>query len=121
VPWWSWLIVWAILGLVLLITLGSCAIMLWGKLMRTLNALDVIGKQLSDLDIGQEQNDDDLAGERTSATPAVFLDRTALLLAVDIAAAERRRRKQRRRDRLITHGKLISHPHMIQRTEPHAW
>ena len=115
-PWWSWFVVWGLLGALLVGTLAGLGLMLFRKAMRTADALDELGNQLSA--VGAD-------GDRLAATlprfrSAISQDRAALHLGVELQASERRHRRQVRRDGLIAQGKLFSHAQMIQRTKPHA-
>lgn len=114
-PWWSWIVIWALMGLLLVGTLAGLGIVLFRTVMRTADALDDVGRQLAAVtDTGRP------TATLPSFTPAVFQDRDVLHLATELQASDRRHRKQVRRDGLIAQGKLFSHAQMIQRTEPHA-
>ena len=114
-PWWSWVLIWTGLVLVLLGMLAFFAITLFRKAMRTLGALEDLGRA-AELD----PRADETEPETERFTPAVFRSRRELLDAVRLRRAARARRRQRRRDRLFQRSKLSTYAPLNQRTEPHA-
>ena len=113
-PWWSWLLLWSGLGLALCAVLAWFAFTLFKKLIKAAEALEDLGNRVADLDL----NLDEPAPDRF--TPAIFLHRHDLALAVDQNRADRAHRRQLRRDRLIGRGKLLQQAPLTQRTDPHA-
>jgi hypothetical protein len=114
VPWWSWVIIWALLVLGLLGMLAWFAVVLFKKLMVTMRALGELGDQLAALDVRL----DGLGEERFR--PAIWADRASLALEIERGRAARQRRRQERRDARIARGKLIRQAPTNQRTFPHA-
>ena len=100
-PWWSWLLIWSLLALGLLVVFGLCARTLFGKAMGTLRALESLGDQISALDCDQTPT-------TASISPAIFADAAVLRGNIERAGVERAHRRQLRRDALIVRGKLLS-------------
>jgi hypothetical protein len=117
-PWWSWVLIWAVLVLALVGMLVRFGFVLFRKAMAALDALGDLGDQVADL----EAQADILAGDADSprTPPAIFADRAALAAGVSASRSERAHRRQLRRDQRITQGKLLNSTALTQRTGPHA-
>lgn len=113
-PWWSWVIIWTLLVLVLLGMLVWFAVALFTKLMATMRALGELGEQLAALDARL----DDLGEERFR--PAIWADRAELALEIERGRAARQRSRQERRDARVARGKLIRQAPTNQRMFPHV-
>lgn len=113
-PWWSWVIIWTVLVLLLLAMLAWFAVVLFKKLVATMHALGELGDQLAALDVRL----DDLGGE--PFRPAIWADRTELAVDIERRRHQRMRRRQERRDARVARGKLIRQAPLNQRTFPHA-
>lgn len=114
-PWWSWLLIWTGLVLALLGLLAWFGLTLFRKAMRTLHALEDLGRA-AELDPHALPAE----AEPERFTPAVFRSRQELSDAVLLRHAAGARRRQLRRDRLIQRSKLMTHAPLNQRTDPHA-
>jgi hypothetical protein len=114
VPWWSWVIIWTVLVLLLFGMLAWFAVVLFKKLMATLHAVGELGDQLAALDTRL----DDLGRERFR--PAIWADRAALARDIERRRALRMRRRQEKQDARVARGKLIRQAPLNQRTFPHA-
>ncbi|MFC6355615.1 hypothetical protein [Luethyella okanaganae] len=112
-PWWSWILVWGGLVIVLVAMLVWFAFVLGRKSLAALAELESLGDQLDRLDA----NLDAVALKRRPSD--VFGDREQLAFAVDRHGAERARRRQARRDAAIKRGKLLQHSAQNW-TPPHA-
>lgn len=99
-PWWSWLLIWSALTVMLLAVLGWFAVTLYRKSLRTLRALQVISDQISDMNA-------DLPLRSSLFQPAIFADSAVLLRNVEQRRVERTHRRQVRRDARIVRGKLL--------------
>jgi hypothetical protein len=117
-PWWSWVLIWSVLVMALVGTLGGFGFVLFHKVMAGFDALTDLSDQVDVLDSRTEV----MAGEThpRHGTPAIFADRTALAANASTARSERAHRRQLRRDQRITQGKLLSTTPLKQRTGPHA-
>ncbi len=113
-PWWLWVLIWSILVLTLLAMLVWFAFTLFKKLMTTAEALEKLASQVADLDLNLPEP----APGRF--TPAIFLRRHELGLAVDRQRANRAHHRQIRLNRLISQAKLLQQAPLTQRTDPHA-
>ncbi|WBM80342.1 hypothetical protein KIV56_02080 [Cryobacterium breve] len=118
-PWWSWVLIWTGLVLVLLGMLAWFAVTLFRKLMALADAVGALGDLVGGLDA-------DPAEETPPRRPAIFADWSELALAVDLQRTARERHRQERRDRRIARGKLLQHGPIVRpdppmkRTQPHA-
>jgi len=112
--WWSWVLLWAGLVLVLIGMLVWFGHLLFRKAMLTMEALEALAEQVAGLELAPE------APPRPRFRPAVFEETADVLLAVELGRAERRHRRQLRRDRLVARGKLLQHAPSNQRTDSHA-
>lgn len=115
-PWWSWLVIWVVLGLAFIGMLVWFGIQLFRKTMAT---LDDLGKLADKAEILQ-QRADDLSQERFH--PAVLDDAAVHQAAREQDRADRERRRQARRDSLVKRGKLLTNAdpqqfsHLTRRT-----
>jgi hypothetical protein len=103
VPWWSWVIIWAVLLAALFGMLAWFAVRLFRKLMTAADALAHLGEQLAGLDAQV----DDLAPD--TFTPAVFANRSELAEEIERGRYRRAHRRQERTDLAINRGKLLRH------------
>lgn len=110
-PWWSWVLLWTVLGLGLCGMLAGFGITLFRKLMKAADALAELGDQVAGLDFGADEPA--AGGTATRPTPAVFQDPFALLAEVERLRAERTHRRQLRHDSLIVRGKLLRNAPLI--------
>jgi len=103
-PWWSWVLIWTGLVLGLLGMLAWFGLRLFRKSMRTLRALEGLGRPA-------DPDPHALAAEFEPEpfTPAVFRSRQELSDAVLVRRAAGARRRQLRRDRLIQRSKLVTY------------
>lgn len=99
-PWWSWLLIWSGLVLILLAVLSWFAVALYRKSLGTLRALESFSDQVSAVDL-------DLPPDSVPFTPAVFADSAVLSHNVEQRRGDRAHRRQLRRDARILRGKLI--------------
>ncbi len=112
--WWSWVLIWSGLVLVLIGVLAWFGYALFRKAVRTMEALEALAEQVAGLELAPE------APPLPRFRPAVFEETADVLLAVEQGRAERRHRRQLRRDRLVARGKLLQHAPSTQRTDSHA-
>ena len=118
-PWWSWVLIWTGLVLVLLGMLAWFAVTLFRKLMALADAVGALGDLVGALDA-------DPAEGTPPRRPAIFADWNELALTVDQQRTARERFRQQRRDRRIARGKLLQHGPIVRpdppmkRTQPHA-
>jgi len=99
-PWWSWLLIWCALVLMLLAVLSWFAVALYRKSLSTLRALQVLSDQITDLDA-------DLPPRSKPFQPAIFADAGVLRANVEQRRTQREHRGQLRRDARIRRGKLL--------------
>ena len=99
-PWWSWLLIWCVLVLVLLAVLGWFAFALYRQARGTLRALESLTDQVSAIDL-------DLSAATPPLDAAIFADATVLLHVVEQRRVEHAGRRQLRRDAMIVRGKLM--------------
>ena len=99
-PWWSWLLIWSGLALVLLGVLTWFAVQLYRKALGTLQAFEALSDQVAGLSW-------DSSSPPALFKPAVFADLKRLRREVEQRRAERTHRRQMRRDGLIVRGKLM--------------
>jgi hypothetical protein len=99
-PWWSWLLIWSGLMLILLAVLSWFAVALYRKSLGTLRALESFSDQVSAVDL-------DLPPDSVPFTPAVFADSAELFHNVEQRRGDRAHRRQLRRDARILRGKLM--------------
>ena len=100
-PWWSWLVIWVVLGLGLIGMLVWQGFRLFRKFIAMTHALGELTEKLDIL----EQQREELADEGFS--PAIFEDRDELVETVELNRIDRERRRQIRRDSLVMRGKLL--------------
>lgn len=98
-PWWSWVLIWSLLGLGLVSVLGWFAVRLFRQAMSTLRALEALADQVTAIDR-------DLSSASRGFTPAIFSDVATLRSDIEHQRAERAYRRQQGRDALIARGKL---------------
>ncbi|MEC5149703.1 hypothetical protein [Cryobacterium sp. GrIS_2_6] len=119
-PWWSWVLIWTGLVLVLLGMLAWFAVTLFRKLMALADAVGALGDLVSELDTDPAEE------TRPPRRPAIFENVNELALTVDLQRTARERSRQERRDRRIARGKLLQHGPIVRpdppmkRTRPHA-
>ena len=99
-PWWSWLLIWSGLVVILLTVLGWFAVALYRKALGTLRAVEALSDQVSAVDL-------DLPPDSVLFTPAVFADSAVLFHNVEQRRGEQAHRRQLRRDARILRGKLM--------------
>ena len=100
-PWWSWLLIWSGLVLILLAVLGWFAVALYRKSLVTLRALEAFNDQVSAVDL-------DLPPDSVPFTPAVFADSALLFHNVEQRRGDQAHRRQLGRDARILRGKLLN-------------
>jgi hypothetical protein len=100
-PFWSWIIIWGGLVLVLLAMLGFLGYRLFVKLVAALDALGELSEKTALLDAAAE----DLAAERFH--PAVFADAAELSHARRVEKAARRRRREALREKRVVRGRIL--------------
>lgn len=119
-PWWSWVLIWTGLVLMLLGMLAWFGVTLFRKVMVLADAVGALGDLVGGLDPGP------VAETKRPLRPAIFEDWNELALTVDLQRTARERRRQERRDRRIVRGKLMQHGPIVRpdppmkRTHPHA-
>ena len=99
-PGWSWLLIWGVLAVGLLVVLSWYAVALYRKAITTLRALEALSNQISAVDL-------DVPSVSASFTPAVFADPAVMLRNVEQNRTDRTHRSQIRRDARIVRGKLM--------------
>jgi hypothetical protein len=100
-PFWSWIVIWGGLVLILLAMLGFFGYRLFVKLMRAFDALGELSEKTAMLDAASEK----LAEEHFS--PAVFADAAELSRSHRAAKAARRRRREARREKRVLRGRIL--------------
>ena len=100
-PFWSWIIIWAVLALALLGMLAYFGYRLFRKLMAALEALGELSEKAALLDDAAESLRD------APFEPAVFADAGALSRQRRLAKAASLRRRQARREKRLERGRLL--------------
>ncbi|MFC5930994.1 hypothetical protein D6T64_07535 [Cryobacterium melibiosiphilum] len=114
-PWWSWVLIWSGLALVLLSVLVLFSVVLFRKLMTLGQALGELGDRVS---IGSAHPGEAPATARS--VPAIFQTRDRLAEVVADRRFDRLLRRQLRRDRAIRRGKLFGTLPALSKDSPHA-
>lgn len=103
-PWWSWVLIWVGLVLVLLATLALIALWLYRKLMALLAEFERLSEVQEELVARAEA----LVAPYEARQPAVARDRAQVERERRTIAARRAERKERRRDERLAHARRIT-------------
>jgi hypothetical protein len=111
-PWWSWVLIWTGLVLVLLGVLAACGWMLFRKTMTAFHALEELTGKLELLDAAS------VPRETEPFVPSILLPRDEVAARHDAVASERADRKERRRALRLERGRLLTSADLRKRTFP---
>lgn len=113
-PWWSWLVIWAVLGLALVALLVLGGLWLWRKLMRLLDDLGELAEQAAVL----EAVDDDAPPR---AVPAILRDIEDVQRRRAVRVARKLERKRVRRVLRLERARNITTVDANAVEWPSAW
>jgi hypothetical protein len=104
-PWWSWILIWG--GLVLVL-LAMLALLSWWLFRKAVAVMDELG-QLADKTDALGRISDELAeADAAPFVPSVLLQRTDVAASHRARVHEREERGRMRREKRITRGRMLT-------------